>query len=224
MDEDVLRAVIGRDEPVALVVAEPLDSSGRHALPPLRVLRTQRMHEATTASATHKLSPVYPALTLGTVAGSPASRCRMNILGLVPISAPNADNPWVTVIRRTLPPRCCCLRSACCRRRRRAPPPTTARRWRRALQELAKPSVRSLPRRPSRPSCSGIAASGPGILIREDGRVLVEARFDPARSPRCRRSRRPAAKSVTSRHYQLATVSVPYDDLPDWPRCRARAR
>src|SRR4051794_10140288 len=43
MDEDVLRAVIGSDEPVALVVAEPLDSSSRHALPPLNVLRTRRM-------------------------------------------------------------------------------------------------------------------------------------------------------------------------------------
>src|SRR6185503_1330451 len=36
VDEDVLRAVIGCDEPVALVVAEPLDSSGRHTLPPLQ--------------------------------------------------------------------------------------------------------------------------------------------------------------------------------------------
>src|SRR6185436_19331945 len=30
MDEDVLRAVIGGDEPVTLVIAEPLDCSGRH--------------------------------------------------------------------------------------------------------------------------------------------------------------------------------------------------
>src|SRR5690242_3577985 len=43
MDEDVLRAVIGRDEPVALVVAEPLDCSSRHLLPPLNVLRTRRL-------------------------------------------------------------------------------------------------------------------------------------------------------------------------------------
>src|SRR5215510_4208654 len=43
MDEDVLRAVIGRDEPVALVVAEPLDCSSRHLLPPLDVLRTRRL-------------------------------------------------------------------------------------------------------------------------------------------------------------------------------------
>src|SRR6478735_3307834 len=35
MDEDVLRAVVGCDEPVALVVAEPLDCSSGHALPPL---------------------------------------------------------------------------------------------------------------------------------------------------------------------------------------------
>src|SRR4051794_2512492 len=43
MDEDVLRAVIGSDEPVALVVAEPLDCSSRHLLPPLVVLRTRRL-------------------------------------------------------------------------------------------------------------------------------------------------------------------------------------
>src|SRR5215217_8896106 len=35
MDEHVLRAVVGRDEPVALIVAEPLDCSSGHALPPL---------------------------------------------------------------------------------------------------------------------------------------------------------------------------------------------
>src|SRR6476469_51021 len=35
MDEDVLRAIVGCDEPVALVVAEPLDCSSGHALPPL---------------------------------------------------------------------------------------------------------------------------------------------------------------------------------------------
>src|SRR6478752_2469187 len=43
MNEDVLRAVVGRNEPVALVVAEPLNSSSGHALPPHSVLRTRRM-------------------------------------------------------------------------------------------------------------------------------------------------------------------------------------
>src|SRR3569623_481257 len=43
MHEDVLRAVIGRDEPVALVVAKPLYGSSRHALPPHRVLQTLTM-------------------------------------------------------------------------------------------------------------------------------------------------------------------------------------
>src|ERR671918_470576 len=33
MDEDVLRAVIGRDEPEALVVTEPLHGSGWHVVP-----------------------------------------------------------------------------------------------------------------------------------------------------------------------------------------------
>jgi hypothetical protein len=41
VDEQVLAAVIGRDEAIALVVAEPLHSSGGHAVPPQgdRVLR-----------------------------------------------------------------------------------------------------------------------------------------------------------------------------------------
>src|SRR5882757_3814802 len=60
MDENVLRAVIGRNEPVALVVAEPLDSSGRHALPPLRVLRTQRMHGSNDCERYAQTSPVIP--------------------------------------------------------------------------------------------------------------------------------------------------------------------
>src|SRR3954469_1018641 len=36
MDEEVLAGLIGRDEPEALVVAEPLHGAGRHALPPRR--------------------------------------------------------------------------------------------------------------------------------------------------------------------------------------------
>ena len=47
-----------------------------------------------------------------------------------------------------------------------------------SLQELAKPSVRALPA-PSRRELLGIAASGPGSLLREGGRVVVEARFEP---------------------------------------------
>jgi hypothetical protein len=30
MDEHVVRAIVGCDEPIALVVAEPLNGSGRH--------------------------------------------------------------------------------------------------------------------------------------------------------------------------------------------------
>src|ERR1700750_1446858 len=48
MNEDVLRAVIGRDEPVALVVAKPLYGSSMHALPPHRVLQTLTVRNATT--------------------------------------------------------------------------------------------------------------------------------------------------------------------------------
>src|SRR5436190_24232755 len=36
VDEEVLALVIGRDEAVALLVTEPLDCSGCHALPPRR--------------------------------------------------------------------------------------------------------------------------------------------------------------------------------------------
>src|SRR4029077_16349884 len=43
MHEYVLRAVVGRDEPVALVVAEPLNSSSRHACLHINVLRTRSM-------------------------------------------------------------------------------------------------------------------------------------------------------------------------------------
>src|ERR1700680_3857791 len=44
MDEQVLRLVIGRDEPEALLVAEPLYGSSSHCFPPASlVLRTRRL-------------------------------------------------------------------------------------------------------------------------------------------------------------------------------------
>src|SRR5207237_3676926 len=51
MNEHVLRAIVGCDEPVALVVAKPLDSSSGHVIPPLRVLRRGGCNEATTPAA-----------------------------------------------------------------------------------------------------------------------------------------------------------------------------
>src|SRR3954453_12403469 len=36
MDEEVLAGLVGRDEPKALVVAEPLHGASRHVLPPRR--------------------------------------------------------------------------------------------------------------------------------------------------------------------------------------------
>src|SRR3954452_1505094 len=42
VDEDVLALVVGRDEPEALVVAEPLDGSGGHGVPPGSCVQTKR--------------------------------------------------------------------------------------------------------------------------------------------------------------------------------------
>src|SRR5258708_37259812 len=44
MDDQVLRVVVGRDEPEALLVAEPLDGSGSHCVSSgVVVLRTRRL-------------------------------------------------------------------------------------------------------------------------------------------------------------------------------------
>ena len=65
------------------------------------------------------------------------------------------------------------------------------------LAELAKPALRSRRRAPSRRRGSSLAASGPGSLLRDGNRVLVEVRFEGgaprrARSPaRGRRRDRP---------------------------------
>lgn len=82
-----------------------------------------------------------------------------------------------------------------------------------SLQELAKPSVRALPRA-EQAELLGVAASGPGSLLRADGRVLVEALFEPGEMDRL-----PAVEAaggdvlLSSRRYQAATISVPYGDL-----------
>src|SRR5215208_2595458 len=49
VDEEVFSALVRGDEAEALVVVEPLDGSGWHALPPSHVLRTRRLLKATTA-------------------------------------------------------------------------------------------------------------------------------------------------------------------------------
>src|SRR5918999_4296068 len=72
MDEDVLRAVVGGDEPVALLIAEPLDGSSWHAIPPLLcAAKRGGMHEATPCVApTQKFAGLSPGRTGATVAGS----------------------------------------------------------------------------------------------------------------------------------------------------------
>lgn len=84
-----------------------------------------------------------------------------------------------------------------------------------SLQELTKQSVRSLPR-PAQARLLGIAAEGPGSLIREDGRVLVEARFESGAIAKLPALRRAGAEVLASSgRYQRATLSVPLTDLEE---------
>lgn len=81
------------------------------------------------------------------------------------------------------------------------------------LSELARPAVRSLShaRQAAR---LNVAAEGPGSLVREGGRVLVQARFDHG-AIAAREDLEAAGGSVvdSSRRYQSATVSVAPGDL-----------
>ena len=82
-----------------------------------------------------------------------------------------------------------------------------------SLQELAKPGVRALSRS-AQARRLGIAASGPGSLIREDGRILVEARFDSGAIARLPALRAAGGEVLaSSQQYQEATVNVPFADL-----------
>lgn len=84
-----------------------------------------------------------------------------------------------------------------------------------SLQELAKPSVRALPRS-AQARLLGIAASGPGSLIREDGRVLVDARFEGGAIASLPALRQAGAEVVaSSQRYQRVTASVPFADLKE---------
>lgn len=78
-----------------------------------------------------------------------------------------------------------------------------------ALTTLAKPSVRSLP--PARQArAAGIAADGPGSLIREGGSVLVDLRFDRGAVAALPQLREAGAEVVAaSRRYQRVTAAVP---------------
>lgn len=82
-----------------------------------------------------------------------------------------------------------------------------------SLQELAKPSVRALSR-PAQARRLGIAASGPGSLIREDGRVLVEASFESGAIAHLPAVRQAGGEVVfSSQRYHEVTMRVPFANL-----------
>ncbi len=82
-----------------------------------------------------------------------------------------------------------------------------------ALAQLAKPPVRALPG-PARARAMGVAATGPGALIREGNRVLVDVRFHSGALARLAALRGAGAAVVTaSGELQRATVAVPPADL-----------
>lgn len=84
-----------------------------------------------------------------------------------------------------------------------------------SLQELTKPSVRALPLA-AQAELLGVAASGPGSLLREDGRVLVEARFEQGVIGSLPAVEAAGAEVIaSSRRYQQTTLAVPVSDLSD---------
>jgi Subtilase family len=84
-----------------------------------------------------------------------------------------------------------------------------------ALTTLAKPAVRSLPAaRQAR--LAGVAVDGPGSLIRDGGRVLVDVRLDRGAIAALPQLRDAGARVVAvSRPYQRVTASVPQARLGD---------
>jgi subtilisin family serine protease len=83
------------------------------------------------------------------------------------------------------------------------------------LAELAKPSVRALP--PARQARAlGVVRRGPGGLLREGNRVLVQVRFEHGAAAGLDALRAAGAKVVNlSRRYQTVTVAVRPGDLRD---------
>jgi subtilisin family serine protease len=81
------------------------------------------------------------------------------------------------------------------------------------LVRLAQPSFRqkSLERQAR---ILGVAAAGPGSLIRQGGRVLVEVRFESGALARVRALRRDGVGIVAASHrYQTVTARVPFEQL-----------
>lgn len=84
-----------------------------------------------------------------------------------------------------------------------------------ALQELQKPSVRALPEA-QQAQLLGIAADGPGSLIRDEHGILVNARFEDGVLARLPALRRLGGEiQGTSQRYQEVTLSVPYRQLDE---------
>jgi hypothetical protein len=84
-----------------------------------------------------------------------------------------------------------------------------------ALATLAKPSVRELPPA-GQAMLAGVAPSGPGSLVRNGGRVLVDVRFDRGAIAALPQLRDDGAQVVAaSRRLQRVTASVPQAGLTD---------
>lgn len=76
------------------------------------------------------------------------------------------------------------------------------------LSELAKPSVRTLPRS-EQAAALGLPAKGPGSLLREGNRILVNVRFDRGVVDGADALRRAGAKIVhVTRRYRTVTVAA----------------
>jgi hypothetical protein len=82
------------------------------------------------------------------------------------------------------------------------------------LAELARPATRSAPRSEQGPRL-GLAASGPGSLMRDGNRVLVEVRFDGGAAAVSAALREAGAEIVhVSGRYRTVTAAVRPADLP----------
>jgi hypothetical protein len=83
------------------------------------------------------------------------------------------------------------------------------------LAELAQPSVQGLSHT-AQARKLGVAVDGPGSLVREGGRVLVEVRFNQGAIAQLDALRAAGGKVLSaSRRYQTATVAVPPEALHD---------
>jgi hypothetical protein len=81
------------------------------------------------------------------------------------------------------------------------------------LAELAQPEVRGLSHA-AQARKLGVAVDGPGSLVREGGRVLVEVRFNQGAIAQLNALRAAGGKVLSaSRRYQTATVAVPPEAL-----------